>query len=197
MAARKASRLPGLAEAFYDPLGSFNDGSFGAPIGGHSDHVHVSDVDPQGMLQALALAKQMGLTSRENPYVDKVDPVHVRGSYHYRTFPGLYNGRQLGEAVDVSGAPDLMAAYYRAVTSGGAQAAAPQMQQQQAVPQALAQSQPQPATQQQMPQQPMPQQGPDPRAAFAQALLGGISPTGQLDQNGLLQALLQRKQAMR
>lgn len=144
MAQRAIKRLPGLKEAFYDPLGSFNDGRFGGPIGGHSDHVHVSDIDPQGMLRAIALAQQMGLAVRENPYVDKVDPVHVQGSYHYRDFPGLYNGKQLGEAVDVSGAPNLMADYYRAVTAGDA---ATRMQQASPIQASLAQAQPTPQAQ--------------------------------------------------
>jgi hypothetical protein len=106
----------GLAEAFYDPLGSFDNGRFGGPIGNHSDHVHISASTPTEMLKAIRLAQSMGLAVRENPYVDPVDPVHVTGSYHYKAFPGQYGGKKLGEAIDVSGAPERMAAFYKAMT---------------------------------------------------------------------------------
>jgi len=105
-----------LAEAFYDPLGSWDSGRFGGPIGGHSDHVHLSITNPQVMIAAIHQAQQMGLRVGENPYTDKVDPVHVTGSFHYKDFPGRYSGKQLGEAIDVSGSPDLMARYYRWAT---------------------------------------------------------------------------------
>jgi hypothetical protein len=65
------------------------------------------------MLYAIRKAEQMGLTVRENPYTDSVDPVHVKGSFHYRTFPNLYGGKKLGEAIDVSGPAPLMARFYR------------------------------------------------------------------------------------
>jgi hypothetical protein len=106
----------GLAEAFYDPLGSWDNGRFGGPIGGHSDHVHISASTPTEMLKAIRLAQSMGLSVRENPYVDPVDPVHVQGSYHYRTFPGQFGGKKLGEAIDVSGPASSMAAFYKAMT---------------------------------------------------------------------------------
>lgn len=64
------------------------------------------------MLRAIALAQSMGLSARENPYVDPVDPVHATHSYHYRTFPGLFSGKHLGEAVDVSG-PNMVEYYNR------------------------------------------------------------------------------------
>jgi hypothetical protein len=109
----------GLAEAFYDPLGSWDSGRFGGPIGGHSDHVHLSITNPQTMLSAINWAQQHGLRVGENPYVDPVDPVHVKGSFHYRDFPGVYGPKKskLGEAIDVSGSPSQMAAYYRWATS--------------------------------------------------------------------------------
>lgn len=112
-------RDAGLAEAFYDPLGSWDNGKFGGAIGNHSDHVHLSITNPQTMLTAIQVAQSMGLRVGENPYVDKVDPVHVNGSFHYKTFPGKFNGRKLGEAIDVSGTPEQMAAYYRWATGGG------------------------------------------------------------------------------
>lgn len=103
----------GLAEAFYDPIGAYDEGNFISPIGGHSDHVHLSFKTPAAALAAIRYAQKIGLSARENPYVDPVDPVHTKGSYHYRTFPGMYGGRRLGEAGDFSGASNLMAQLYR------------------------------------------------------------------------------------
>lgn len=103
-----------LAEAFYDPIGQWDQGKFSTKgIGGHSDHVHLSVTDPQAMLSAIKKAQAMGLRVGENPYVGGVDPVHVKGSYHYRNFPGQYGGRQLGEGIDVSGDPAKMAGFFR------------------------------------------------------------------------------------
>ena len=65
------------------------------------------------MLAAIRKARQMGLDPRENLYSENVDPVHVPGSFHYQTFPGRYDGRQLSQGVDVSGDPAKMAAYFR------------------------------------------------------------------------------------
>ena len=108
----------GLAEAFYDPLGQYDNGRFSSQgIGGHSDHVHLSITNPKSMLAAIAYAQAHGLRVGENPYTDQVDPVHVKGSYHYRDFPGTYKGRRLGEAIDVSGSPSAMAGYYKWATS--------------------------------------------------------------------------------
>jgi len=70
---------------------------------GHKDHVHVA-AGPKTVLVLGKLAQQMGLHVGENPHFGGVDPVHVPGSYHYK-----------GEAIDVSGTPDLMARYARVV----------------------------------------------------------------------------------
>jgi hypothetical protein len=103
-----------LAEAFYDPIGQWDNGRFSKQgIGNHSDHVHFSVINPQAMIQAIHQAQSMGLRVGENPYVDKVDPVHVKDSFHYRNFPGSYGGKPLGEAIDVSGDPRQMAAFFR------------------------------------------------------------------------------------
>lgn len=107
----------GLNELFYDPLGGWkNVGgklvSTGA-IGGHGDHVHAAFRDPNSALRAINLAQSLGLYVRENPYVDPVERVHTQGSWHYQDFPGLYSGKQLGKAVDVSGNAKLMAQYFR------------------------------------------------------------------------------------
>jgi hypothetical protein len=106
-----------LAEAFYDPIGQYDNGRFSSQgIGGHSDHVHLSITNPQAMISAINYAQQHGLAVRENPYVDPVDPVHVKGSFHYKNFPGMYGGKRLGEGIDVSGSAAAMAAYYRWAT---------------------------------------------------------------------------------
>lgn len=104
-----------IHELFYDPLRiAYDESRWIAPIGGHSDHVHVSFADPVSALAIIAQAQRMGLRASENPYVDGVDPhVHTKTSYHYRTFPGNYGGKQLGMALDVSGTPDKMAAFAR------------------------------------------------------------------------------------
>jgi hypothetical protein len=107
----------GLAEAFYDPLGSFDNGAFGGAIGNHDDHVHGSFSDPQTTLAAIKRAQQMGLSVRENPYTDKVDPVHTEGSFHYRNFPGQFDGKTLGQGIDVSGEADQMSNFFKWLTA--------------------------------------------------------------------------------
>jgi hypothetical protein len=64
---------------------------------------------PQAMLAIIKQAQQMGLAVRENPYVDPVDPVHTKNSWHYQTFPGQYGGKKLGRGADISGNPKSMA----------------------------------------------------------------------------------------
>lgn len=57
--ARAVMSRPGIKDVFYDPLGySLDNGKFwGATIGGHSDHVHVSTFDKGGWLKpGLTLA---------------------------------------------------------------------------------------------------------------------------------------------
>ena len=103
----------GLKELFYDPLGGIKNGRQVGAIGGHGDHVHLAAGSPQEMLLAINTAKRLGLHVGENPYVGRVAPVHVTDSYHYRDYPGRYHGRKLGEAIDVSGDPRRMAAFYK------------------------------------------------------------------------------------
>lgn len=113
------TRVPGrarrgsLAELFYDPLGAVKNGQSIPAIGGHSDHVHISTTNAQAMLAAINQARKMGLNVGENPYVGVVHHVHVQDSYHYRNFSGKYNGRKLGEAADISGSAQQMAAFFR------------------------------------------------------------------------------------
>jgi hypothetical protein len=103
----------GFSELIYDPVGSVFDGvASNKPYGGHGNHLHFASRNPQVVLRGIALARQLGLNIRENPYTDPVDPVHTKGSHHYQTFPGKYNGRSLGQALDVSGNPQRLKALY-------------------------------------------------------------------------------------
>lgn len=68
-------------------------------VDGHTGHVHVA-AGPKGVIQLGKLAQEMGLTVRENPYFDPVDPVHTEGSFHYQD-----------RAIDVSGDPAAMAEF--------------------------------------------------------------------------------------
>lgn len=56
------------------------------------------------------LAQKYGLSVREHPAFDKVDPVHTKGSYHYQ------KGRKGGRAVDVSGDPAKLRRFYADIT---------------------------------------------------------------------------------
>ncbi len=115
MSPTSAIGQPPVHELFYDPSRlAYDEGKWIAPIGGHSDHVHVSFGTPGAALAIIAKAQAMGLRATENPYVGGVAPgVHTSTSYHYKNFPGLYGvpGRALGEAIDVSGSSDLMAQF--------------------------------------------------------------------------------------
>jgi hypothetical protein len=104
----------GIVEAFYDPIGQWDNGQFRPEgIGGHSDHVHVSANTPEAMLRSIKKAQSLGLSARENPYTEPVDPVHTTGSFHYQLFPGRFDGKQLGKGLDVSGPSEKMAEYFR------------------------------------------------------------------------------------
>lgn len=65
-----------------------------------------------GVIQAGEYARKLGLSVRENPYYDPVDPVHTEGSDHYRTV-GTYRGRPYGAALDVSGDPAKKQRFFR------------------------------------------------------------------------------------
>jgi hypothetical protein len=78
------------------------------------DGVNVEPPNVQGkpwekVIGAIKYAQEMGLRVSENPYVDKVDPVHTENSDHYKT----YKGTNVGQAIDVSGDPKKLAAYFK------------------------------------------------------------------------------------
>lgn len=98
-----------LTEMFYDPLGGIKNGQQIGAIGNHDDHVHIAAGSPSAQRLAIQMAKKMGLTVRDDGVTDKVDPVHTKTSYHYRTF----GDGPLRQAADISGDPQKMAAFYR------------------------------------------------------------------------------------
>lgn len=108
----------GIRELIYDPVGSVFDGTASnKPYGGHGNHLHFAGKNPEQMLKAISLAQQLGLSVRENPYTDPVDPVHTKNSWHYGKFPGKYNGRQLGQAADISGNAKALKQLYARLAS--------------------------------------------------------------------------------
>lgn len=127
--------MPGIRELFFDPLGlAYDEGRWISPIGGHSDHVHVSFADAASAVTIMDYARGLGLRTTENPYVGSVAPgVHTSTSYHYKTFAERVNGRPVGMALDASGSPDAMTKFARWVeatytgkaTGPGGQAAVP------------------------------------------------------------------------
>jgi len=123
------ARAPMIEELFYDPLGGWADGSSIGPIGGHGSHVHVALIRAAAMMRALRVARRkFGLRVGENPFYGGSLPTggHTSGSWHYQAFPGLYRGKRLGKAADISGDPAKMAAYTRWVLSKyGGQLAVP------------------------------------------------------------------------
>jgi hypothetical protein len=99
-------KAKGLAELFYDPMGGWDSGKQIGAIGGHSDHVHIGG-QPETVLSLAKAAEKMGLAVRENKKFDPVDPVHTKGSWHYR-FGGT-------GGADISGDPKKMAAFTKYV----------------------------------------------------------------------------------
>lgn len=80
------------------------------PVGQNKSGRYGSDAP--AAVAAGKYAQGLGLRVSENPYFDKVDPVHVAGSDHYRTL-GKYQGRPYGAALDVSGDPAKLKRYFR------------------------------------------------------------------------------------
>ena len=104
----RAGKGSGINELFYDPLGAIKHDQSIAPIGGHSDHVHVALNTLGAQLAAERKARQMGLHVGEEQDSD-THQVHVSDSNHYKRF-GHTKWRR---ASDVSGQSPRMAAFYR------------------------------------------------------------------------------------
>lgn len=103
----------GIKELIYGNRAVFDGTAVPYTKQDHDDHLHYAAQTAQKMLQAFSLAQKLGLVARENPYVDPVDPVHTKGSHHYQSFPGKYNGRLLGQAADFSGNPAKLKLLYQ------------------------------------------------------------------------------------
>jgi len=98
--------LSPLRELIYTPLGyGAKNGARTAPYAAanHYNHVHLA-AGPRTVVRLGKRAQQMGLRVGENPAFDKVDPVHVPNSYHYKN-----------QAIDVSGSPEKMMAFAKYV----------------------------------------------------------------------------------
>ena len=103
-----------LKELFYNGPGGINVDE-GRRVGrgfvsGHTGHVHAAG-QQRDMIALGRLAQRMGLSVRENPAFDPVDPVHASGSWHY--------GRRIGgrryRAIDVSGPASKLRRFNRLV----------------------------------------------------------------------------------
>lgn len=77
--------------------------------------------DMPWVVRAGLHAQKMGLSVRENPYFDQVDPVHTEGSDHYRV-AGSYRDKQYGAALDVSGDPNKLMRFTKWVEANRRQA---------------------------------------------------------------------------
>lgn len=104
-ASPQVGKLKGINEMFWNPMGrKYDQGSMvQGTIKGHDNHIHFGFEAPDVAVAVIKKAQELGLSVRENPYVDKVDPVHTKGSFHYGNFAEKYNGRTLGKGLDVSG----------------------------------------------------------------------------------------------
>jgi len=95
----------------------------GLTWGGHDGHIHFGFTTPETAIAVIKKTKELGLHAGENPYSDDVQPVHTNNSFHYREFPGLYDGKKLGQGLDVSGNKEKMIELYNWVVTqiGGGQ----------------------------------------------------------------------------
>lgn len=115
--------VPGVDEMAWNkmPFG-INDGEVhqGMKWKNHDTHIHFGFTTPQMALDVIHKAQSLGLRASENPYTTGVDKsVHVGNSFHYQTFSGLYDGKQLGKGLDVSGDSAKMAELFKWVSDKG------------------------------------------------------------------------------
>jgi peptidoglycan hydrolase-like protein with peptidoglycan-binding domain len=83
----------------------------------HDTHIHFGFAEPDVAISIIKKAKSLGLHAGENPFSDDVEPVHKKHSYHYRNFPGSFEGKTLGQGLDVSGNRDKMVELYNWVAT--------------------------------------------------------------------------------
>ena len=120
--------IPGIDEMVWNKMpwgvdaGNKQDG---LKWSGHDTHIHFGFTTPETALAVIKMAQSLGLHAGENPFSDKnLENVHKNNSFHYRMFPGTYEGKKLGKGLDVSGDSDKMKELFNfvAVTIGGGSA---------------------------------------------------------------------------
>jgi biotin carboxyl carrier protein len=112
--------ISGIDELVYNPatkrggtVGFGFDGGKkvdGITWSGHDDHLHIGFTNRDVAMDVIDKANEMGLRTTENPYAKKdpngkVDDVHTKGSFHYKTFEGE---PPVGAGVDISGNKDTI-----------------------------------------------------------------------------------------
>ena len=108
--------IPGIDEMVWNKMPwGLNDGEKvdGIKWSGHDTHIHFGFTDPQVALKVIQKCKELGLTAIENPYVNE----HVADSFHYKNFSGQFDGKTLGQGLDVSGDENKMLELYNWVVS--------------------------------------------------------------------------------
>ena len=120
--------IPGIDEMVWNkmPWGiDAGNKQNGLKWSGHNTHIHFGFTTPETAIAVIKMAQSLGLRATENPFSDKnVEPVHTDDSFHYRNFPGTYEGKKLGQGLDVSGDSEKMKELFNwvAVTIGGGSA---------------------------------------------------------------------------
>ena len=76
----------------------------------HDNHLHIGFTNRDVAMDVIDKAHEMGLRTTENPYAKrdpngKVDDVHTKHSFHYKTFEGE---PPVGAGVDISGDKDTI-----------------------------------------------------------------------------------------
>jgi len=112
--------ISGIDELVYNPatkkggtIGFGFDGGRkvdGITWGNHDNHLHIGFTNREVAMDVIDKAHEMGLRTTENPYAKrdpngKVDNVHTKDSFHYKTFEGE---PPVGAGVDISGNKDTI-----------------------------------------------------------------------------------------
>lgn len=104
--------VPGIDEMVWNKMPWGIDCSViqpGIQWSGHNTHIHFGFTDADTAISIIKKAQSLGLHAGENPFSDSnLEDVHTGDSFHYRRFPGTYEGKKLGKGLDVSGNPEKM-----------------------------------------------------------------------------------------
>ena len=105
-------KVPGIDEMVWNKMPWGIDASIiqpGIQWDNHDTHIHFGFTEPDVAISVIKKAQSLGLHAGENPFSDKnLENVHKGDSFHYRRFPGKYEGKELGKGLDVSGNTDKM-----------------------------------------------------------------------------------------